>query len=414
MKKEQPAEPAKTPPLVLAGRIVAVLIFAFLAISMLIALLKPDLGEYGTKSSTQTQPPIRDYTDAVAKLNAANDTATAAYKRWYDECTAASKDGLLSPTEEAAASQNLDDLKGKLSTFGQRLDEYAAILPAYQERLGENAAIAMERIPELVSSIENMDLAAQDCTTGPVEATGTPTAAPTPTASPTPRVKETVTLKVNVIGSGNGYVYSGDVIKCEGDCNATDRFSDYTTYFQCLGSCTFTFERSENTYSLAVGNIKGTKTTFQEWGGDCSGDSGSCWLLMDSNKEITAAFTRREVVIESYTCTFRGMYGDSYDYFVSASGTASGLVGAALYEGTLPNFEQFTCPSWTGVQQGVWPYRCARGSGDPERTSFTVSLTFRGNKGPPFTLSKNKWLIHMGEPGGYLVTGSDNTDIVCN
>lgn len=111
---------------------------------------------------------------------------------------------------------------------------------------------------------------------------------------------------------------------------------------------------------------------------------------MDSDREITATFTRREVVIESYTCAFTKRISDSYEYFVSASGTASGIVGSAIYEGTLPHFKQFSCPSWSGVQQGVWPYRCGRGSGDPERTSFTVSLTFMGNKGPPFTLSKNK------------------------
>lgn len=243
---------------------------------------------------------------------------------------------------------------------------------------------------------------------------GTPTA--TPAASPTRAVVDTVALKVNVIGSGSGYVYSGDVLKCDGDCNLTDRFSDYTKYFQCLGSCTFTFERGESE-NIIGGSIKGTKTTFQEWGGDCTGDSGSCWLLMDADKEVTARFTKREVVIESYTCRFNGRYGAAYDYFVSASGTASGLVGDTMKEGVVgvgPNFEQFSCPSWTGVQQNVWPYMCARGSGDPERTSFTVSLTFRGSKGPPFTLSKGKDLIAMVSKGGYLVTGSDNTDIVCN
>jgi hypothetical protein len=148
-----------------------------------------------------------------------------------------------------------------------------------------------------------------------------------------PPATVTVAPQLSVATSGTGTILSSPTaITCPPACEATlaDGALVTLTYFS-----------------------NPSVSTFAGWGGDCSGRSAECTLVMDNHKSVTAAFA-------GAATTIGGDGGGPFPISVPVPAPAPASVGAIRMPAA-QNLSQLFC----GVRQGV---RC---------TGVRLSVTFR-------------------------------------
>lgn len=108
-------------------------------------------------------------------------------------------------------------------------------------------------------------------------------------------------------------------------------------------------------------------------------------LVPDETPASPPASSMKEVIIDSYACTFDRPYAGNYSYKVSLTGKATAPIDHSL---KIPGDSIFffdyhaphSCGSWT--DEDPTGFRCHRDAGQPETTTFSLNLEFTGNKRP--------------------------------
>jgi len=166
-------------------------------------------------------------------------------------------------------------------------------------------------------------------------------------------VLDSAKLTVTKEGSGTGIVSNKEI--------------------NCGDKCSESYETGDSV-SLSVKADEGS--IFDEWGGECSGQY-YCSFKMTKDTEVTASFSKFDLVIESATCEYIGpSSGGQYnEYEVELKGSATGPESSSI---RFYNNLNVIFPIKTDC--GGWE-RC-RAKGGPDSISWSKSYTFIASQKP--------------------------------
>jgi len=166
-------------------------------------------------------------------------------------------------------------------------------------------------------------------------------------------VHDSAKLTVNKEGSGTGVV-SNKEINCGDKCSESYEIGD--------------------SVSLSAKADEGS--TFDKWSGECTGQY-YCSFKMTKDTEVTASFSKFDLVIESATCKYIGpSSGGQYnEYEVKLSGTATGPESSSI---KFYNNLNVIFP----IEQDCGDWERCRAKGGSDSTSWSKSYTFISSQKP--------------------------------